>query len=175
MDIICAKTGKHFNDVESLRECEKHCDRCSLRPDIKPSKPKSPKRDIFANVVWVHPENNPNPVLTNPMFITVKMLLADKRSWVKEYREEEYTCVDFTKDVYEFMTRREIRCGYTVIRFDNGEGHAIVAFETDYGLVFFEPQTGNQEYPQIGKPYGSHLEGVPDRNIITEIEIKWNC
>ena len=34
MDIICAKTGKHFTDMSLLTECQKHCDRCSLKPDI---------------------------------------------------------------------------------------------------------------------------------------------
>lgn len=111
----------------------------------------------------------------NPSYLQVKMFLADKRSWVREYREDEYTCVDFAKDILDFMTQREIRCGYARLIFDNGNGHAIVAFETDYALVYFEPQTGNQEYPQIGKPYTDCLEGIPENSPITNIEIMWNC
>lgn len=57
MDIICAKTGKHFNDVSVLNECQKHCDRCSI-----PTKTQHPtiKPDIFANVIWLDEDKDPN-------------------------------------------------------------------------------------------------------------------
>lgn len=164
-----------------FRTCSKHkisydphigcklCEHESKEREAKENRPEENERipNIFENVVF--------PKYDNPLYVTVKLLLADKRPWVREYRENEYTCVDFAKAVMEFMTKREIRCGYTVLRFDNGIGHAIIAFETDYGLVFFEPQTGDQEYPQIGRPYKSVLEGVPENNIVKNIEITWNC
>ena len=68
-----------------------------------------------------------------------------------------------------------IRCGYVIISFqDSYIGHAIVAFQTDYGLKFFEPQNGNEEEVAIGRCYSAQLEGVSREDIISEIEIKWN-
>ncbi|MDM7940081.1 MAG: hypothetical protein QUS07_07055 [Methanothrix sp.] len=69
---------------------------------------------------------------------------------------------------------RGIRCGYVTVQFENKEAHAIVAFETDYGLTYFEPQTGDQEYLEIGKPYGANLDGVPSDCPIAGISIEWN-
>jgi hypothetical protein len=59
MDIICGKTGKHFNDVALLTECQKHCDRCSLNSIPEGKKPKIQKPDIFANVIWLDKDNLP--------------------------------------------------------------------------------------------------------------------
>jgi hypothetical protein len=172
-------TGSWAQNKGIFRTCYKHhisydphigCKICEQENSQRKSKENEDKghrrHDIFENVVFLK--------FDNPLYITAKMLLADKRSWVKEYREDEYTCVDFAQDVMEFMTKREIRCGYTVLRFENGMGHAIIAFETDYGLVFFEPQTGDQEFPQIGKSYGSRLDGVPIDSLIADIDITWN-
>jgi hypothetical protein len=57
MDIICAKTGKHFDDVLLLNECLKHCDRCSLNEEEP--KPKPIKPDTFANVIWLEKDGQP--------------------------------------------------------------------------------------------------------------------
>lgn len=34
MDIVCARTGKHFSSVEAARECGRHCKSCNLTEDI---------------------------------------------------------------------------------------------------------------------------------------------
>jgi Mg-chelatase subunit ChlD len=73
------------------------------------------------------------------------------------------------------MTKRGIRCGYTLVEFTSGGGHAIVAFNTDYGLVFIEPQSGNTEYSLgVGSKYPYSLQGVPDNATIAQIAISWN-
>lgn len=113
--------------------------------------------------------------LSNPLLLTVKMFLADVRPWKQKYREEEYVCADFAKEVYDAATEREIRCGYVTVSFERTDiAHAIVAFETDYGLRFFEPQSGEEESVRVGRPYPVVMQGVPSHTIVRIIKIKWN-
>ena len=113
--------------------------------------------------------------LSNPLLISVKMFLADIRPWVRQYREGEYVCSDFAQEVCNAAKEREMRCGYVTISFEKSViGHAIVAFETDYGLIFVEPQDGEQIYLSINKPYPTRLKGVPEDDNIILIEISWN-
>jgi len=96
------------------------------------------KKDIFQGIMWPviaesHEIEEPKYTFSNPSLLSVKMLLGEKRSWSKEYREREYVCSDFAQDVIDFMTSQEIRCGFTTIKFDNGEGHAIVALRLIMG------------------------------------------
>jgi hypothetical protein len=103
------------------------------------------------------------------------MFLADIRPWVRQYREGEYVCSDFAQEVCNAATEREMRCGYVTISFEKSLiGHAIVAFETDYGLVFVEPQDGDQIYLSINKPYPTRLSGVAADDRVMLIEISWN-
>ena len=119
--------------------------------------------------------DNTQTELSNPLLISVKMFLADIRPWVRQYREGEYVCSDFAQEVCNAATEREMRCGCVVISFEKSLiGHAIVAFETDYGLVFVEPQDGDQIYLSINKPYPTRLNGVAADDRVMLIEISWN-
>jgi hypothetical protein len=55
MDIICAKTGRHFSSYESLETCSKLC-HSGLCPHEVHETPiiraKKPQLDIFSNVIW---------------------------------------------------------------------------------------------------------------------------
>jgi len=110
----------------------------------------------------------------NPLMLTARMFLSEIRSWREQYQEPHYVCTHFAKVVFDAATVRKIRCGYTVVHFQNKMSHAIIAFETDYGLAYFEPQTGDQEYLVIGQPYRTQLEGVPSGSQIEKIDIEWN-
>lgn len=113
--------------------------------------------------------------LTNILLLGVKMFLAEVRSWKDEYVEDERVCTYFAEKVYAAATRENIRCGYVTVYFEGSDiAHAIVAFETDYGLKFFEPQTGEEELIRVGKAYPSIMRGVPDQAIVKMIEIRWN-
>jgi len=138
--------------------------------------------DIFANVIWpgrdsafdrdesVEPRD-----LSNPLLLSVKMFLAEVRSWRCQYRDGEYVCTDFAREVYDAATAQRIRCGYVVISFTRSPvGHAIVAFETDCGLKFFEPQNGNEQEVILGRPYSSQARGILDRDTVRLVEISWN-
>jgi len=167
----CGKISFFFNAVSKKHEC--------LNLECK-------SRNIFSNVIWPESSSQVNEArgettadhqegLSNPFLLGVKMFLADIRSWRRQYRDGEYVCADFTREVFDAATERGIRCGYVVISFKNSEvGHAIVAFETDYGLKFFEPQSGNEEDVIVGRRYSAQAEGTREDSIISKIEITWN-
>jgi len=111
---------------------------------------------------------------SNPLLLTAKMFLSEVRSWAQKYQPPHYVCTNFAKVVFDAATIQGIRCGYAIVIFRNGMSHALVAFDTDYGLVYFEPQTGDQEYIEIGKTYSSQLEGVPTECPVEDIKITWN-
>ncbi|MFC1900361.1 hypothetical protein ACFLYN_02090 [Chloroflexota bacterium] len=147
---------------------------------------KSNNIDIFKNVIWPSDSPKSNGVrnefitrhredLSNPLLLSVKMFLADVRSWRRQYIESEYVCSDFAREVYDAATERGIRCGYVVISFQISEvGHAVIAFETDYGLIFIEPQDGETIDLSIGKTYSTMVDGVPENDGIRLIKISWN-
>ena len=72
------------------------------------------------------------------------MFLADIIYMVNmPYDHDRHNRSDFAKGVQNVATTRGIGCGYVRINFKDSEiGHAIIAFETDYGLKFFEPEKG---------------------------------
>lgn len=112
---------------------------------------------------------------TDPTLLGVKMFLADVRSWVRQYRDTDYVCADFARHVQEEATARQVRCGYAVVHFEESEtAHAIVAFRTDYGLKFIEPQSGEEESVLVGRPYLVGAEGIPEEATIRMVEIQWN-
>lgn len=114
--------------------------------------------------------------LKNPLLVGVKMFLADIPYIIKSnYDIDRNNCLKFSKNVQNDATKCGIRCGVVLIKFHKcPTGHAIVAFETDYGVKFFEPQTANEENIMIGYRYTTCLSGVPDDDVITRAEIFWN-
>jgi hypothetical protein len=114
--------------------------------------------------------------LRNPLLLGVKMFLAEIPYVIKGYYDlDKNNCFKFSKDVQDAATRRGIRCGLVIISFHkNLTGHAIVAFETDYGLKFFEPQSANEEDVIVGRSYSASLSGISDDDIIIKYEIIWN-
>ena len=167
----CGKISLFFNEINKKHEC--------LNLECK-------SRNLFSNVIWPESSSQAKKAreenaaghqeeLSNPLLLGVKMFLADIRSWRRQYREGEYVCADFAREVYDAATKRGIRCGYVVISFAHSNvGHAIVAFETDYGLRFFEPQNGNEEDVVVGRPYLTQAEGIESPDTIRLIEVSWN-
>jgi hypothetical protein len=112
----------------------------------------------------------------NPLLLGVKMFLAEMPYVIKGYYDlDKNNCFKFSKDVQDVATRRGIRCGLVIISFHKSlTGHAIVAFETDYGLKFFEPQSANEEDVIVGRRYSASLSEISNDDIIIKIEISWN-
>jgi len=112
----------------------------------------------------------------NPLLLGVKMFLADAIYYVNmRYDYDKHNCGHFAKNVQDAATKRGIRCGYVLINSKDSEiGHAIVAFETDYGLRFFEPQSAEEKDVIVGHCYSAYLSGISDDIIISKVEIIWN-
>ena len=120
--------------------------------------------------------DRPSPAgLADPLLLTVKMLLSEVRSWARKYEFPHYVCTHFSKVVFDSMTMQGVRCGYTIIEFSDSRTHAIVSFNTDYGLIHVEPQSGNTELSlEAGRKCPYSLEGVSDSETITQIKTWWN-
>jgi len=161
------------------RYCEKHqrkffyiCPDCIEEMKKKEAERRERERkwrELIERTVWL-------PEVNNPTLLQVKMFLADFTYKINmPYDSYEHNCAHFSQDIQETASRLGIRCGYVVIMFKDREiGHAIVAFETDYGLKFFEPQNGNEEDIIVGHCYSSMAEGISENNIISRAEIRWN-
>jgi hypothetical protein len=159
----CGEVSLFWNKYLLLYECLNP--KCSIKLSKAELESRHPSR------IWEQQESE----FTNPLLLTLKMFLAEVRSWRREYIEDEYMCSDFTKEVYEAATERGIRCGYVRVHFEDiNVAHAIVCFETDYGLQFFEPQSGEEESVRVGRPYPVVMQGVPSHTIVKIIRIKWN-
>jgi hypothetical protein len=114
--------------------------------------------------------------VSNPLLLGAKMFLAEVPYIMKGYYDpDKNNCFKFSKDVQDAATKRGIRCGLVIISFNRSlTGHAIVAFETDHGLKFIEPQSANEEDVIVGCRYSSNLSGILNDDTIIKIEISWN-
>ena len=97
--------------------------------------------------------------------------------WIRhqQYQYPLKVCTHFTKDVYDKATEIGMRCACALVYFEKiNFGHAIVAFATDHGLIYIEPQSGEQESIAIGKPYPTKLDKIPLGSIVNSVTLSWN-
>jgi hypothetical protein len=156
------------------------------KTEEKPPETKKGASTIIREVTWkpdslktrTHYEKNPveNTQLRDPLLLGVKMFLAEVPFIIKGYYDlDRNNCLNFAKDVQNAATERGIRCGVVLIGFkEDPTGHAIVAFETDYGLKFFEPQSADEEDVIIGRRYTASLAGISENDVIVKADITWN-
>ncbi len=93
----------------------------------------------------------------------INFISKDKTNEDKNYTEGKYECVNFAKDVNNNAESNALRCAFVKIRFNSGETHSLVAFNTtDKGLIHIEPQTDQEVNLTIGKDYWSEciIDGV---------------
>jgi hypothetical protein len=99
--------------------------------------------------------------LHNPTFQEVLDFLSEDRTDKNEYREPNYVCSHFARDVNNNAESQGIRCAYVDIRYPQ-QAHAIVAFDTiDEGLVYFEPTSDERVRPVVGEAYWQCIEPAP--------------
>ncbi|HEX9896299.1 MAG TPA: hypothetical protein VGA85_01380 [Dehalococcoidales bacterium] len=92
--------------------------------------------------------------IKDPTWSEVLAFLAKDKTDEKPYVDPTYVCSHFSRDVCNAAEVASIRCAVVELRYVNGTGHLIVAFNTiDRGLVYFEPQSDEQAMPAIGKKY----------------------
>ena len=92
--------------------------------------------------------------ITDPSYNDMLRFLEDDDTDEAEYITGEYECIEFTTDLCNRAEEKGIRCAYVSVRFPDGRGHAIVAFNTiDKGLIYIEPQYDDLVNIVIGKPF----------------------
>lgn len=177
------KTLKYDLQRRKERERESEENQANWKKKEKPLIVEDGDYKVIREVKWV-----PDPLVTfgrerksdggliDPLLLGAKMFLTEVPHIIKGYYDiEGNNCLNFSKDVQDAATKCGIRCGLVKIKFHRSlTGHAIIAFETDYGLKFFEPQSANEEDVVIGRQYSANLAGIPDDEIIIKIEISWN-
>jgi hypothetical protein len=114
--------------------------------------------------------------LREPKYNEVLSFIRKDKTDQKEYHEDQFVCHDFSATVKTNAFYIGIHCYYVSIDFNEGPGHAIVAFDTsDRGLVFFEPQDDEEMDVDIGVRYwrdnGDYLVDTDDT--ITGFELIW--
>jgi len=120
--------------------------------------------------------------LHNPTFAEVISFLSEDKTDLNRYREDEYVCTHFARDVNNNAEEQGIRCAYVDIRFPES-AHAIIAFDTtDQGMVYFDPTiTDERVRPVIGKQYwrcvepkpGYYYQKPPFDDTILDIVVIW--
>jgi hypothetical protein len=92
--------------------------------------------------------------IKDPSYSDMLRFLEDDDTDKAEYIEDKYECIEFTTDLCNRAEEKGIRCAYVSVRFPDGRGHAIVAFNTiDKGLIYIEPQYDDLVNIVIGKPF----------------------
>jgi len=99
--------------------------------------------------------------LHNPTFQEALDFLNEDRTDANEYKEPDYVCSHFARDVNNNADSQGIRCAYVDIRYPQ-QAHAIIAFDTtDEGLVYFDPVSDERVRPVIGEAYWQCIEPSP--------------
>jgi hypothetical protein len=99
--------------------------------------------------------------LHNPTFEEAISFLSEDKTDLNQYREDDYVCSHFARDVNNNAESQGIRCAFVDIRFPQS-AHAIIAFDTtDQGMVYFDPITDERVKPVIGKQYWRCVEPKP--------------
>jgi len=92
--------------------------------------------------------------LTDPTYSALMRFLENDDTDKAEYIKGEYECAEFATNLCNRAEDKDIRCAYVSLRFPDGRGHAIVAFDTiDKGLTYIEPQYDDLVEIEIGKPF----------------------
>lgn len=111
----------------------------------------------------------------DPLYLTVKMLLSEVRTWAFSYRFPAYVCTHFSKVLFDRMTIQGVRCGYVIVTFEDDMSHALTAFDTrDRGRIYIEPQDGHELQIEVGKAMSAAYAGVDAGAVVTSISVSWN-
>ena len=114
--------------------------------------------------------------LRNPTYREMKRFLARDETDSNPYIDDEYVCSDFAADVNNNAEAEGIRCALVEIKFLNGYGHMLVAFNTvDRGLIFIEAQYDDEVEVIIGAAYSqsNNYQKPEYDDTITRYLIAW--
>ena len=107
----------------------------------------------------------------------------------RKVKKGEYECADYSRDLHNLAEKEGIRCGFVIVYYTHGIGHALNVFETrDEGLIFIDfamlarydtERFVGKETEKVGKDFyqikgRKHFETVSGRLMnIAEISITW--
>jgi hypothetical protein len=113
--------------------------------------------------------------LSNPTLAQIKAFLSGLE-WVKSkrYQPPFSVCTHFSMDVVDAATQRNMRCACAIIYFNSYISHSIIAFSTDDGFIFAEPQSCEIRNIEVGLRYPYELKGMPTDIRVLDIELFWN-
>ena len=107
----------------------------------------------------------------NPTYSEVLKFIWNDKTDKNDYVENVYVCRHFSRDVVSNAYDAGYRCFYVYLGFGDG-AHAIVGFDTtDRGMVYYEPQTDDRVYPEVGKVYWDRTKYLPPAYDDTVVEI----
>lgn len=86
--------------------------------------------------------------LDDPTYKQVVDNLAELK-WVKI----EGNCLDKTKYVQDYFYKKGLQCYVVVSNYKGGFGHSTVAFNTEKGWMYVEPERMAEIPIEVGKPY----------------------
>ena len=108
---------------------------------------------------------------------TVRTTIPYEEAWrfvkiddtdLHEYRDPEYTCVDFANDLVRDAMQHRIFMCVTYLGFNDGTAHAVVEVNTTKGIYVIEPQTDDM-FPaselHVGENYCDLVDWDCDREI----------
>jgi len=100
--------------------------------------------------------------LKNPTFQELRDFILRDPTNRNKFVLNQYECRHFATDVNNNAETEGLRCAFVLLCYDRGQ-HAVVAFETDRGLVYIEPQTDAAIHPEVGGEY----QGKEIKEILT--------
>lgn len=106
-----------------------------------------------------------NHTIHDPTFAEMILFLEHDSTDKTEYSEKNWNCINFSISLIANATLQGIRCGFVILDFDQIP-HAVVAFDTDRGMVYIDPQGDTVVYFEIGKTY-------PDYGRLKRMTVIW--
>lgn len=92
-----------------------------------------------------------NHTIHDPTYAEMTLFLERDDTNKTEYAEE-WNCINFSISLIANATLQGIRCGFVTLDFDQIL-HAVVAFDTDRGMIYIDPQDDTVVYFEIGKTH----------------------
>jgi hypothetical protein len=92
--------------------------------------------------------------IRDPTYQEALLFMASDQTDQNVYLSGQYTCENFASELKDSAFWTGFRCGYVIVNFDAGIGHAINVFNTtDRGMIFVEPQNDEIVTLTVGQHY----------------------
>lgn len=96
-----------------------------------------------------------NHTIHDPTLNEMTLFLECDDTDKTEYSEKNWNCINFSISLIANATLQGLRCGFVILDFDQ-ISHAVVAFHTDRGMIYIDPQCDIAVHFEIGKTYPNY-------------------